>query len=680
MILKKRITFGVSFFLLLLCSKSILHAQNSSKADVLLQIKNLRQTGPQTTESQTYVDLLCQLAKKYRYRHADSIKLLSEEALAIASKINYPRGKAYAILRKGDYYADTGREGDAIVEYNKSKDLAFALNYPELKAEVLKSIAFLEFLRQNLNNSVLTYYEGIDIASRNRLYEVEARLRHNLGYCYFSYKLYDEAQIEYLVADSLWNRVEIDHPLRAMTLSNIGLNAIEKGDIEFGNIYNNKSVELFKNTGEVLWLSRALRVRARYYLKKKHYEEAEIWIKSSDSLLKKLYNPRDQMQIDIIHADILTHLGRLDSAKYYSLKALRKSLDFKDSITQIKSYSNLEKIAEQTGHIDSAYAYYKKQSVIKSLLNENNEIQNTILLRAKSDFVKEKETIRLANLERRLTQQKYFQWSLGALVVSVIIAYIMYQSNRRERRLNKKLEEKSNSLAISESVLKKTNANQKTLFSIVGHDLKGPISSLRELLKVMSTEEDLQTFKTKLLPKLKNYTGHVHFTLENLLNWGKTQMKGEHIAPSRINVYAIASGVLDLYSQIISKKELVINLNMNKNLTAWADEEDIKVVFRNIISNALKFTQAKGSITIAGNSSNSLVTLDFQDNGVGMSSETQKLVFDSNTHYSTHGTNDEKGTGLGLMLCREIISRNNGEISMESFVNQGTKFTINLPQ
>ncbi|MFK7811070.1 MAG: sensor histidine kinase [Maribacter sp.] len=296
------------------------------------------------------------------------------------------------------------------------------------------------------------------------------------------------------------------------------------------------------------------------------------------------------------------------------------------------------------------------------------------------NFEKETEAIRLKNLESSLTQKKYIQWIFGALLVSIIIAFIMFKSSRREKRLNKKLEEKSNNLVISESNLRKINSNQKTLFSIVGHDLKGPISSLSELLKVMTDEDDNQIFRKKLLPKLKNYTKHVNFTLENLLNWGKIQIKGENIIPVKINILSITSNTVALYSELISKKNLTVKIDINNTISAWADKEDIKVVVRNMLSNAIKFTHANGKIWLKGKSNKHDIEFVVADNGIGMSLESQKLVCDLDSHYSTFGTNNEKGTGLGLMLCKEIIARNNGQILVHSSVNNGTVFTVILPK
>lgn len=155
----------------------------------------------------------------------------------------------------------------------------------------------------------------VEIAHKNKFYELEAKLRHNLGYCYSYYKLYDEALVEYIIADCLWNLAKSDSYQKASTMANIALNAIEKGDLNLGKTYSEKSIAILEKHNDPLWLSRAYRTQCQYFINKQDYKTALNWIKKSDSILSKLYNPRDQMEIDLIRSTILTNLEHLNEAK-----------------------------------------------------------------------------------------------------------------------------------------------------------------------------------------------------------------------------------------------------------------------------------------------------------------------------------------------------------------------------
>ena len=654
------------------------YTHHDSKDSLLLEIRALRKQGAAATQNAHYVDLLNALAKKYRYRHADSMNLLSEEAIRIADDINYPVGNMFAQLRKGDYYSDSGHEVEAFEIYYKLKDKACSLDSPTLQVEILKSLAIQEFFSQELKKSILTYYEAIDLASENKLFELEAALRHNLGWVYWSYKLHDEAHIEYVIADSLWQYVHDDKKKKAMTISNIALNAVDGGDLEMANKYMEKSIDLLKGQNEILWLSRAYRVKSRYFMKLNEYEKAHQWINMSDSLLSSLYNPRDQMEINLIHSNILTELGDLNQAKNYSLKTLEVANGFNDSLYMVKSFNLLEKIEELSGNNDSAYRYYKKSTALKKFIKEDDQVQNMAVLRTKMNFDKEKETLRLKTIAQNTRQQKIFQWIIAALLMTLIITFIVYQSNRREKKLNKELEVKTNTLISNENHLKQVNTDQKKLFSIVGHDLKGPIASLRELLKLMSHEDNKQELIESLLPKLSRYTDYVHYTIDNLLSWGQKQMTGENTRPSNININEIANRVVELFTEEILKKNISVNVDIDDQVRAWADGNDIEVVFRNLIHNAIKFSYNGGEISLKTVSKDKYIVVEFSDQGVGMDQESKMAIFELNQSFTTTGTHKEKGTGMGLILCKELLIRNQGNIGVQSTPNEGSTFFVYL--
>ncbi len=670
-------SIAIILFVFFTCS---LKAQNKSNDSLLLQVETLRSKGGKSIQSKAYVDALIELAARYRFRTTDSIKLFAEESLKVSKNINYEAGYALATLRMGDFYSNSGMELLAFENYSKALSLATKLNKPEITVQILKSRAFQEFLSLRLNEAVLTYYKAIDIARTHNLKAYEAALRHNLGYLYFKFELYDVAHTEYLVADSLWVLVKDDFK-KSLTNSNMALNAIQNDEICIVEEYMDESIRIIEQQEtQPMWLSRSYRLKGKYYFKTDSMNKALYWVKKSDKALRPLVNKREQLDIDHIYSKIYLSLGKFKKAETYTLQSLKTANAVGDSVVQMESYQNLSEIEEKKGNITAALTYFKTSSLIKNKLKAGIKSQRLNLLRTKMVFEQEKEILQLENLKKTRQQQKNFQWIIAALLTSIFVGLILFKSSRREKQLNKKLEEKSKTLEANEIALKKTNANQKTIFSIVGHDLKGPMGSLRELLKVMSNENEKEVLLKNLLPKLNNYTNHVYFTLDNLLNWGKTQMKGENISPVKLNIQAIASEVISLYSEAILKKELNVKLDIDKEISAWADKEDINVVLRNLLSNAIKFTPSKGRIKLTGKSTDNQIILVVEDNGVGMSAEAQKLVCDLNTHYSTFGTNNEKGTGLGLILCKEIIARNNGRLKVKSEKNKGSTFFVYLPK
>jgi signal transduction histidine kinase len=218
------------------------------------------------------------------------------------------------------------------------------------------------------------------------------------------------------------------------------------------------------------------------------------------------------------------------------------------------------------------------------------------------------------------------------------------------------------------------------LFSIIGHDLRGPIAAFQGLLKLYKDGEiDGKEF-LGFIPKLSSDIEHISFTLNNLLSWGQTQMNGSVTKPSIVSIENLVNENINLLSESAEAKSLKIVNKMTANILSWSDSDQIDIVIRNLMSNAIKFTPEKGMITIDALERSSTWEISVRDTGVGMDKEIQKKIFEKNSNITTYGTNDEKGTGLGLSLCKEMVEKNNGKIWVESFKPDGTCFYFTLPK
>ena len=210
------------------------------------------------------------------------------------------------------------------------------------------------------------------------------------------------------------------------------------------------------------------------------------------------------------------------------------------------------------------------------------------------------------------------------------------------------------------------NKTKTKLFSIIGHDLRGPIGALQGLLKMFSAEDINQKEFLKLVPKLKADVDHIFFTLNNLLSWGQAQMNGVVTRPKSTALEILVDDNINLLTEVAAKKSIKVLNQLPENVIVWTDIDQIDIVIRNLISNALKFTPENGLITIEAEERGEKWEIMVRDTGIGMDEETQKKIFDTHTNTSTYGTNNEKGTGLGLSLCKEMIEKNKGSIWVES--------------
>ena len=230
--------------------------------------------------------------------------------------------------------------------------------------------------------------------------------------------------------------------------------------------------------------------------------------------------------------------------------------------------------------------------------------------------------------------------------------------------------------------LEAANAAKDKFFSIIAHDLRSPFTALvgvsQYLVKGIDNLEP--EIIREFLEGIYNSSKNAFNLLENLLEWSRVQTKGLPLAPEPLNLACIVRENLSLLQMNSEKKQITIINELNEEEPAFADENSIHTVVRNLLSNAIKFTPQKGKVKISIRRHGGIVELSFQDTGVGMGPEQVEGLFRIDVRHSSSGTDEEKGSGLGLILCKEFIEKNNGTIEVQSRPGEGSLFTITLPE
>ncbi len=268
------------------------------------------------------------------------------------------------------------------------------------------------------------------------------------------------------------------------------------------------------------------------------------------------------------------------------------------------------------------------------------------------------------------------------------IAFIFFITNYMRKNLDKeRVKTEERELAISNQnrqiieqnhLLEKVNAEKTKLFSIISHDLRAPLDSIRGYLELVSehllSEDELATMHQELLNQTK-YTSEL---LLNLLYWSKAQMQG-------ISVHLVSICVKDIMDEVCGNKlsnaamkGIKITYSIKPEIEVVGDKDMLRIVLRNLINNAIKFTKPGGEIKIKVTINSPNAEISVRDNGIGIPLERRDDIFRHKTN-STYGTNNEKGIGLGLILCREFMDYQNGKIWFESEEGIGSVFYISLP-
>ncbi|MBN2807201.1 MAG: PAS domain S-box protein [Prolixibacteraceae bacterium] len=229
--------------------------------------------------------------------------------------------------------------------------------------------------------------------------------------------------------------------------------------------------------------------------------------------------------------------------------------------------------------------------------------------------------------------------------------------------------------------LKKSNAAKDKLFSIIGHDLKNPFTSilglsslLKENIKVFDEEE-----LSEIVAALHSEGNNAFILLENLLNWSRSQLNKITPAPTYFKLRKTIEQVIRLQAEMANKKKIALDVNADHELKVFADETMIETVLRNLLSNAIKFSNEKSTVSIEAQKTGHTIRVSIKDSGVGMDTQVVERLFTSGTFHTTFGTSNEKGTGLGLHICKDFIEMNKGAISVESEKGIGSVFYFTVP-
>lgn len=235
---------------------------------------------------------------------------------------------------------------------------------------------------------------------------------------------------------------------------------------------------------------------------------------------------------------------------------------------------------------------------------------------------------------------------------------------------------------MSEIRLHQLNADKDRFISILGHDLKSPFNNLLGLSELL--KEDIRKLDIDEIESIANDINKTarttHNLLEDILKWAGAQQGKIPFEPQILNFRDICTDILEILSPNASAKKITINYSAPDEINIFADIDMLKTIIRNLVSNAIKFTNNGGTINITTGQTYSNVTISVSDNGIGIAPEDLKKLFDISEVLSTKGTAGESGTGLGLLLCKEFVEKHGGKIWVESEVGKGSEFKFTLPE
>ncbi|VXC27234.1 ATP-binding protein [Maribacter litoralis] len=667
-------SFPIVFLLVLVCTTKLL---GQSEKSTLNKINELRLASNFKPKSPQYIDLILELAKEKIRENPDTTAILLKEGLDLSLKSNYRAGESRALSTYGYYYFEKGEKDKALDHNLKALNIAEKYNLGAEKLKALNNMG-LDYTIQGEDALALTQFlEALEVADKIGDIGMSININVSIGTLYGKNGDYQTAATFLDIARDLSLESE-DNKALPYTFLNMASQYADMGNYERANELIDKSIVFFEKKNIKDWLSHSYEQKGSIALRQKQYERALKYLLKAEELCDKLNFTYGYALVYLALSKCYLGLDNIDKAEYYGLKSLEFGEDLNVENVIKESNSILAQTYHRKGDNTLAYNYQTAYLELYKIGADEKFKKGLGILRSKMEFENQKKQLIVEKNKEITKQKKYIYITIGALVLLLIFLISVYRTNKLQKKYTQELQEKQEILLQHETELSEANKTKDKLFSIIAHDLRGPINSFYGLLELSLTEQMTKEQYNVLIPKALNNIQGISVMLNNLLEWAKAQMNGIVVEPRELEINSVLENTIKVLTPLASKKDIKI-VNEVPDTKCFSDQNHLTIILRNLISNAIKFTHVNGTINISATRKDDFLEVAVSDNGIGMSTKKVEQLF-KNAHVdSTFGTNNEKGTGLGLFLCKEMAESNGGKLWVTSIENVGTTVFFTVP-
>ncbi|TFH22924.1 MAG: sensor histidine kinase [Bacteroidia bacterium] len=662
---------------------SLFFAQES-RADSLLSMTSV-QTDNEL--ARTYYELSLALQAVY----TDSALYFANRAETILQRGDPGKLLPFLYKSKGKIYALKLVTERSIFYYRKAYDEFIKLeNYHEIGDCALR-IGNLYFDVANYGEAYFFFMQSLTASERNGDQLNIANAEINLGNVSEEMGRLSEAETHYQ------NAYEIYHGLGLATeecgaLGNIGMILYNKTQYDSALTYFFQVMEMLNpdslgSVNQHIILSGVYNNTALTYSELGDRRLALSYFRKGLGLARRADDEYNVGTVYINLGSLFGEMGMMDSALFYLHRALQIAEKRGFTSVTLDTFEELAKLHAGIGNYAPAYNWQVRYDTLyKSVFNENQSADISRLRAMYEQEISEKE---ISQLQSESQVQKMLNNVFIIFIIVIVALVIIIAVNlKSKKKTNQMLAERNlqisnaiQKLSESETELQKLNMSKDRIFSVVAHDLRNPVAAVTgfsELLYDNFDEFPVETQKEYLLQVLQG-TQRIQNLLENLLIWARAQMKAVKYQPEHLKVKALVDDCVKEMKANLDHKKVDCLVNITPKCVVYADKAMIHTVLRNLIINSIKFSFPGGKIRITSETDNDICSISVSDEGIGIQPEIQEKLFKSNEVVSTPGTTGESGSGLGLVICKEFLDRNNGAIRVVSEAGSGSAFIIDLP-
>ena len=605
----------------------------TAKADSLI-----RSLGSMTKDTQ-YVRFLNLIAEELSDKNADRSLEFAKQGFDLSVQLKFTRGKGISLNNMGWAYY---RKGD----YSKGFD--FALQALRIN-DSISNLPQLAISYRNVGaiyNSQAKYRESMDYFTKEMRIHEQLNDQHGIGRS-LNNIAFSAHRGKFRDSALIYSQAALEHNARlgdkykmAFGLRTLGDIYMEDGAIDRAIDYFSASVEAARSAKSNFIIETALYRLGKAYQQKKQWKTSITYFEEAVKVAEQLGAKGEQSTINKLLSQSYVAIGDYKNA----FRTQSAHVTLNDTLFEERSRARF-------AQMQVAFETEKKQAEI-NLLKKEDESQ--------------KEKIR---------DQRMFTFLL-LIVVGLVMALwlVSWRRNQFKQLVNKQLRQQK-------EALEQASFQKDKIFSILSHDLRTPIASLSSVLQLVEKQSLSEEAFAKIRGALSKQISSLNTTLDNLLLWSRNQMGGvTDVRPAAALVYDIVENNRHLLMAAANQKKIAISNDVPVTAKVYADIHHMDIVMRNLLLNALKFTDEGGEVNIKYTDTEHTATISVIDTGVGITADQLGKLFKINTHFTTTGTRNEKGAGLGLLLCKEFVEANHGTLSVTSEPGNGSVFSVTLPK
>lgn len=721
---------AIFIFLSTLCSTLSAHPLNGV-TDSLKKLISPKLRNASAVVDTTTIRRINKLAYEFYESYPDSTAYYGELEIKLARKINDIQGVADGSVQvasvssfRGDYKIAEKLYKSALNTYKNIGNLHGLYN-------CYTGLGGIEDYLGNYDKAIQLYNQALQISRKARNEADQADCYNLLGITYDNKGDYSKSLDNYFKS-LLINIKQKDELSAADKYCNIGIimHELELNDKALN--YYNRALDIWRKHDDVQGLSAIYQNIGEVLLDQGKYARALPYLRYAEASYKKM---DDRDGLSLIYYDLGVYKLRIseqDSAISYLDRALNFAnqskikynmanayLGLAQAFNSKKDFSKAYKYAlnsQRTAHnlgslsvkaeamrqlctalaglkrFEEAYDQMLSYSSLRSQLKHNESVQKIASYNIEIDFAKKQKEIadKQREREKKFKQKLALQKSMNMVYAAIIIVFatlagIYYRGRRRQKAINEVLKEKNNEILLQQEdihqqsvKLNELNLLKDRLIGVLAHDLRAPISTLRGLFNLMIDKSISHNEFIAMTPTVFNKLEHTSDFLDTLLFWINSQVDTTDANIKSFKIDEVVDKELMHLDDKIRQKDLEITVSIGPDITAFADPSSIRIVIHNFLTNAIKFSNRGGLIEISAFIKSNRMFFCIKDNGIGMSEQHLASLFKSRVG-SLQGTENESGTGMGLLFCKDLIEKYNGKIWVESKLDMGTSLCFDLP-